>query len=95
MNEERLPSDPLNVQVGGDHYRSMVIQPIEFIMANNIPFAEGNCIKYLCRWAKKGGIQDLEKVRHYLDLIISAHQRKENERRAHRPKYAPNNDWPH
>ena len=32
-------------QVGGDHYKSMVIQPSEFINRNNIPFAEGNAIK--------------------------------------------------
>ena len=40
-------------QVGGDHYKSMVIQPSEFINRNNIPFAEGNAIKYLCRHKQK------------------------------------------
>ena len=59
----------LNVQVGGQHY-AMKIQPVEFIHANNIPYIEGCCIKYLCRWRKKGGIQDLEKARHFIDMLI-------------------------
>ena len=71
--EQRVPSaaTPLEVQVGGDHYRSMVIQPIEYIHANNIPFAEGNVIKYVSRWRAKNGIKDLEKARHFIDLLIS------------------------
>ena len=60
----------LNVQVGGDHYRTMAIQPIEFITANNIPFCEGNVIKYLCRWRAKGGVDDLRKAKHYIDLLL-------------------------
>ena len=52
-------------QVGGTHYKSMVIQPSEFINRNNIPFAEGNAIKYLCRHKQKNQKQDLEKAIHY------------------------------
>ena len=48
-------------QIGGDHYQSMTIQPSEFINKNNLPFAEGNAIKYLCRHKQKGQKQDLEK----------------------------------
>ena len=57
-------------QVGGDHYKSMVIQPSEFINRNNIPFAEGNAIKYLCRHKQKGQKQDLEKAIHYCQMAI-------------------------
>ena len=46
-------------QVGGNHYKSMVIQPAEFINKNNIPFAEGNAIKYLCRHKQKNQKEDL------------------------------------
>ncbi len=46
-------------QVGGTHYKSMVIQPSEFINRNNIPFAEGNAIKYLCRHKQKNQKEDL------------------------------------
>jgi hypothetical protein len=58
------------VQIGGKHYQSFAIQPVEFIHCNGIGYIEGNCIKYLCRWRAKGGLQDLEKVRHYIDLLI-------------------------
>lgn len=58
------------MQVGGEHYKSLPIQPVEFIHANRLPFIEGNCVKYLCRWREKGGLRDLEKVRHYIDLLI-------------------------
>jgi hypothetical protein len=60
----------LEKQIGGSHYKDLAIQPIEFIVANNIPFIEGNIIKYLTRWRSKGGIQDLLKCQHYLELLI-------------------------
>ena len=60
----------LKTQVGGTHYRDMAIQPIEFIHANGLPFAEGSIIKYVARWRSKNGIADLEKARHFLDLLI-------------------------
>lgn len=58
-------------QIGGDHYKKYGIQPVEFIMANDIPFCEGNAIKYLVRWRDKGGVSDLLKARHYIDLLIA------------------------
>lgn len=60
----------LDTQVGGGHYKNLKIQPIEYIHANNIPFAEGCVIKYVSRWRDKNGIVDLEKARHFLDLLI-------------------------
>jgi hypothetical protein len=60
----------LNTQVGGSHYKDMAIQPIEFIHKNNVPFIEGNIIKYVARWKSKNGIEDLRKARHYLDMLI-------------------------
>ena len=59
-----------DTQVGGDHYKDMTIQPSEFINKNKMQFAEGNAIKYICRHQKKGGKQDLEKAKHYIDMII-------------------------
>lgn len=58
-----------NKQVGGDHY-NLPIQPIEFIEKNGLGFSVGNCIKYLCRYKKKNGLQDLLKARHYIDWLI-------------------------
>ena len=63
-------SDVYKKQVGGSHYQSMVIQPSEFINKNNLPFAEGNAIKYICRHSAKGKRQDIEKAIHYLEMIL-------------------------
>ena len=60
----------LDGQVGGSHYRDMKIQPIEFIFANDLGFAEGSVVKYVCRWQAKGGIEDLRKAKHYIELLI-------------------------
>lgn len=68
--------NPLNVQVAGDHYKDLPIQPVEFIHANGIGFFEGNVIKYVSRWRAKGGVKDLEKARHYIDLLIELEGRK-------------------
>ncbi len=63
--------DPLAHQVGGDHYKSLAIQPIEYITKNNLPYCEANVVKYITRWRDKGGKKDLEKAKHYIDLLIS------------------------
>ena len=60
---------PSQKQVGGNHYKTMVIQPAEFIHKNKLGFLEGNIIKYVCRHATKGGIEDLDKALHYLNLL--------------------------
>lgn len=65
----------LQTQVAGDHYKSLKIQPIEYIHANSIPFAEGCVIKYVSRWRDKGGIKDLEKAKHFLELLIELETR--------------------
>ena len=64
------PQSPKDVQVGGDHYKAMAIQPFEYITANGIAFAEGSIIKYVSRHRRKGGVEDLKKARHFLDLLI-------------------------
>jgi len=62
--------EPQDVQIGGNHYKKLKIQPTEFIHANEIPFIEGNIIKYVIRHRDKNGIEDLKKARHYIDLLI-------------------------
>ena len=61
--------DPMDVQEGGDHYKKYAIQPIEFVVKNNIPVLEANALKYVVRHADKNGIEDLRKARHYLELM--------------------------
>jgi hypothetical protein len=57
-------------QVAGEHYQS-AIQPWDYIVGNNIGYLEGNVIKYVSRWRKKGGVEDLYKAQHYLEKLIS------------------------
>lgn len=60
----------LDIQVAGDHYKKQAIQPVQYIHANGIGFFEGNVIKYVTRWRDKGGIKDLEKAKHYIEMLI-------------------------
>lgn len=77
--EDLNPGNPLADQIGGSHYKDFAIQPIEFIHANNIPFCEANAIKYLCRWRNKGGRTDLEKAKHYIELLIQLEYGEESD----------------
>lgn len=61
---------PLDVQIGGDHYKSMAIQPMEYSMANKLDACQHTIIKYVTRFRGKGGIQDLEKAKHCIELLI-------------------------
>ena len=63
-------------QVGGDHYQVQSIQPIDYILANELDFCEGNIVKYITRWKYKNGLEDLKKARHYLDFLIEAVEEK-------------------
>ena len=65
-----LSVSALDKQVGGNHYTTFKIQPIEFIIKNKLSFIQGCIIKYICRFENKNGIEDLEKIKHYCDLQI-------------------------
>jgi hypothetical protein len=68
--EKAAYPNPLKSQEGGAHYKTMNIQPVEFIHENEIGYLEGNVIKYVCRHKQKGGIEDLRKAQHYIELLI-------------------------
>ena len=72
MEVDSVPQDvsALDVQVGGSHYKDMAIQPIEYILANDLPFIEGNIVKYITRWKQKGGVEDIKKVIHYAQILL-------------------------
>ena len=60
----------LDRQVGSSqHYKDFKIQPIEFITANKLSFIQGNVIKYICRYNKKNGKEDIDKAIHYCELL--------------------------
>lgn len=66
----------LNKQVAGNHYKDLPIQPVEYIYANALGYFEGNVVKYISRWRIKNGIADLEKAKHYIELLIELENRK-------------------
>ena len=66
------------------HYFRFKIEPITFIMQNDIPYAEGNAIKYICRWrfkhkTKEAQIEDLKKAKQYIDLILEHEDNKSDD----------------
>lgn len=65
-----MTESALSKQVDGSHYKDMAIQPVIYIYANKLPFIEGNIIKYVSRWRDKNGIRDLEKAKHFIDMLI-------------------------
>jgi hypothetical protein len=75
INELPVTPTPLDIQMGGNHYKDMAIQVVEFCHANRIPFIEGAVIKYICRYKKKDGIKDLEKAKHMIDILIQMNKK--------------------
>ena len=67
----------LKEQVGGDHYSKLAIQPVTYINANGLSYLQGNVIKYITRFKSKGTpLQDLEKAKHYIDMLIELEDKK-------------------
>lgn len=74
-----LPRQQVSVwdtQVGGNHYTKMKIQPFQFSMANKLDPMQHTIIKYVTRFRDKNGIQDLEKAKQTIDLLI-AHEKEQ------------------
>lgn len=71
-------TNPLDIQISGDHYKGKRIQPVEYIAANNLNFLEGCIVKRITRWRDKPAenrFQDLEKIKHEIDLLIEMEKR--------------------
>lgn len=67
LEVEESPSKPAHYDTG--------IDAIAFMRANCPPeqvegFLRGNALKYLQRYDKKNGVQDLKKARHYIEMLI-------------------------
>ena len=58
-----------NNPIDPDHYY-FEIEPWDFIHANKLDFAQGNVIKYICRYKNKNGIEDLKKAKQYIEMLI-------------------------
>tara|TARA_A100001201_G_scaffold104468_1_gene89564 strand:- start:8 stop:244 length:237 start_codon:yes stop_codon:yes gene_type:complete len=68
LKPQRATERATERQVGGKHYTNFKIQPIEFIRKNKLSFIQGCIIKYACRYNKKNGKEDLDKIIHYCEL---------------------------
>jgi hypothetical protein len=74
--QEIAKQTALNVQVGGDHYKNMAIQPVEFCEKNKLSHLESSIVKRVCRWRNKDGLKDLLKIKHEVDLLIELNNLK-------------------
>ena len=72
-----MADSALAIQEGGTHYKEMKIQPVEYAMANGLNICEANVVKYISRHRRKGGLQDLEKAKHMIDLLIELEYKPE------------------
>jgi hypothetical protein len=60
----------LDIQEGGNHYKNMKYQPVVFGHNAGLTFLEGNVVKYITRYKFKNGLEDLKKVKHYIELML-------------------------
>jgi hypothetical protein len=67
---EPVANNPLSQQEGGNHYKGLAIQPVEFIQANKLSFLEGCVVKRVCRHRAKNKAEDIRKAIHELRLIL-------------------------
>lgn len=74
-NAQATPS-ALDVQVGGNHYKTMPIQPMTFSMKNGLDACQHTIVKYVTRFRTKGGVEDLEKAKHVIDMLIEFEKNK-------------------
>ena len=63
-------------QVGGNHYTKLAIQPMRYSMENGLDALQHTVIKYVTRFRDKNGIEDLEKAKHCIDMLIEFERNK-------------------
>ena len=79
--------DAMSKQIGGDHYKRMVIQPTEYCERNRLTHLQSQTVKYVSRWDDshgeikegKGGLTDIQKAIHCLEMMIDMYYVKEKE----------------
>jgi hypothetical protein len=60
-------------QVGGSHYQAE-IQHWDFAASQGFDYFQGQITKYVTRWKKKGGLDDLHKAAHFLQKYIELNE---------------------
>lgn len=76
MASEPVRKSPLETQIGGDHYTKLAIQPMRYSMENGLDALQHTVIKYVTRFRDKNGIEDLEKAKHCIDMLIEFERNK-------------------
>ena len=76
MASEPVRKSPLSTQIGGDHYTKLAIQPMQYSMENGLDPLQHTIIKYVTRFRDKAGIEDLEKAKHCIDMLIEFERNK-------------------
>ncbi|MGA9855312.1 MAG: DUF3310 domain-containing protein [Gammaproteobacteria bacterium] len=71
----------LRGQVGGSHYATLKIQPVEYATANRLGYCEGLCLKYITRHRAKNGAEDIRKAIHCLELLLELEYTKKAKRK--------------
>ena len=71
--------NPYERQVDGDHYQKLAIQPMQYSLLNGLDACQHTVIKYVTRFRDKGGIKDLEKAKHCIDMLIEFEMTKQKE----------------
>lgn len=78
MSDEKVVNlKPLDIQIGGDHYKQLQIQPVEYCYYNSLGALESAVIKYITRHDFKDGKKDLQKAIHCIEMLIDLHYPEE------------------
>ena len=57
-------------QVGGTHYKGSAYEHWDLVVRTGMGYLEGQATRYITRWRKKNGLEDLQKAVHYIDKLI-------------------------
>ena len=70
-----------NNPIEPNHYTELTISPLEYITSNEGEFrwCIANVIKYVSRYKRKNGLEDLKKAKWYLEYQIKQLEEKEND----------------
>lgn len=60
-------------QIGGSHYKS-TYQHWDWVTEAEMPYLIAQITRYVSRWRKKNGIEDLEKAAHYMQKLNEVHR---------------------
>lgn len=68
-SDDGREGNAMDTQVGGGHYKDMIIQPTEYCQKNKLNACESNIVKYASRHLNKNGLEDVKKIKHYAELL--------------------------